>query len=80
MRSNAKGDIYVPRARIKIFKNSIAVAIAHIWNALLLRVKLTTISKLNCTFHKVYREYFALLLSITIWYYFPIVIAMKLSQ
>lgn len=33
-RSNTRGDLYVPRARTNIFKNSIAVNGAQIWNTL----------------------------------------------
>ena len=31
-RSNERGDLYVPKARTNVFKNSIAVNGAHIWN------------------------------------------------
>jgi len=33
-RSNEKDDLYVPKARINVFKNSIAVNGAHIWSEL----------------------------------------------
>ena len=33
-RSNERGDLYVPKARSDVFKNSIAVNGAHIWNEL----------------------------------------------
>ena len=33
-RSNEKGDLYVPKAQTNVFKNSIAVNGAHIWNEL----------------------------------------------
>ena len=33
-RSNERGDLYVPKARTNIFKNSIAVNGAHVWNEL----------------------------------------------